>query len=73
MLEPVVAKLRSRGPSKRPVQLVSVSGAVRASGTYPLIEGMTVGTLISAAGGLTDSAYLEVESLGVLPIEQAAR
>ena len=33
-------------------------------GLYPLSEGMTVGTLISAgAGGLTDSAYLEAAEL----------
>ena len=63
LLEPVIAKLRSQARQNEPVQLVSVSGAVRASGTYPLIEGMTVGTLISAAGGLTDSAYLEAAEL----------
>ena len=63
LLEPVVAKLRSQARQNEPVQLVSVSGAVRAPGTYPLIAGATVGTLISAAGGLTDSAFLEAAEL----------
>ena len=63
LLQPVIAKLQSQARQNEPVQLVSVSGAVRAPGTYPLIEGATVGTLISAAGGLTDSAYLEAAEL----------
>ena len=40
---------------------MSVSGAVRSPGVYPLTEGATVDTLINAAGGLTDSAFLEAE------------
>jgi polysaccharide export outer membrane protein len=40
-----------------------VSGAVRAPGTYPLIAGATVETLINAAGGLNDSAFLEAAEL----------
>jgi polysaccharide export outer membrane protein len=63
LLEPVVVKLQSQARQNEPVQLVSVSGAVRAPGTYPLIAGATVGTLISAAGGLTDSAYLKAAEL----------
>ena len=39
------------------MQTVSVSGAVRAPGTYPLLADATVETLISAAGGLNDSAF----------------
>ena len=45
------------------MQTVSVSGAVRAPGTYPLLAGATVETLISAAGGLNDSAFLEAAEL----------
>ena len=63
LLEPVIAKLRSQARQNEPVQLVSVSGAVRAPGIYPLIAGATVSTLINAAGGLTDSAYLEAAEL----------
>ena len=45
------------------MQTVSVSGAVRAPGTYPLLAGATVETLINAAGGLNDSAFLEAAEL----------
>ncbi|MDB2434663.1 SLBB domain-containing protein [Luminiphilus sp.] len=63
LLAPVLAKLRSQARQNEPVELVSVSGAVRARGTYPLIKGATVETLISAAGGLTDSAFLQAAEL----------
>jgi polysaccharide export outer membrane protein len=63
LLEPVIAKLRSQARQNEPVQLVSVSGAVRAPGTYPLIDNASVETLISAAGGLTDSAFLQAAEL----------
>ena len=63
MLVSVLAKLRSQARQNEPVELVSVSGAVRAGGSYPLIKGATVETLISAAGGLTDSAFLQAAEL----------
>ncbi|MDP4639139.1 MAG: SLBB domain-containing protein, partial [Pseudomonadales bacterium] len=40
------------------VKIVSVSGAVKAPGEYPLEQGDRVFDLIRAAGGLRDSAYL---------------
>ncbi|MDC3316398.1 SLBB domain-containing protein [bacterium] len=63
LLAPVLAKLRSQARQNEPVATVSVSGAVRAGGNYPLIKGATVETLISAAGGLTDSAFLQAAEL----------
>ena len=63
LLVPVIEKLSSQARQGEPVQTVSVSGAVRAPGTYPLIAGATVETLINAAGGLTDSAFLEAAEL----------
>ena len=63
LLEPVIKKLSSQARQGEPVQIVSVSGAVRAPGDYPLIAGATVDTLISTAGGLTDSAFLEAAEL----------
>ena len=63
LLAPVLAKLRSQARQNEPVGIVSVSGAVRAGGNYPLIEGATVETLIDAAGGLTDSAFLQAAEL----------
>jgi polysaccharide export outer membrane protein len=63
LLEPVISKLRSQARENEPVQLVSVSGAVRAPGTYPLTKGASIATLINAAGGLADSAFLQVAEL----------
>lgn len=63
LLGPVIEKLSSQARQGEPVQTVSVSGAVRAPGTYPLIAGATVETLINAAGGLNDSAFLEAAEL----------
>ena len=41
------------------MQVVSISGAVKAPGEYPLGVGYTVADLVLAAGGLKDSAYLQ--------------
>ena len=63
LLAPVIEKLSSQARQGEPMQTVSVSGAVRAPGTYPLLADATVETLISAAGGLNDSAFLEAAEL----------
>ena len=63
LLRPVIEKLLSQARQGEPVQTVSVSGAVRAPGTYPLLAGATAEILINAAGGLTDSAFLEAAEL----------
>jgi polysaccharide export outer membrane protein len=63
LLGPVIEKLSSQARQGEPVQTVSVSGAVRAPGMYPLLAGATVETLINAAGGLNDSAFLEAAEL----------
>ena len=63
LLGPVIEKLSSQARQGEPVRTVSVSGAVRAPGTYPLLFGATVETLIIAAGGLNDSAFLEAAEL----------
>ena len=63
LLGPVIEKLSSQARQGEPVRTVSVSGAVRAPGTYPLLSGATVETLINAAGGLNDSAFLEAAEL----------
>ena len=63
LLAPILAKLRAQAREDEPVQTVSVSGAVQAPGSYPLFEGTTVASLVRAAGGLLDAAYLEATEL----------
>lgn len=59
LLGPVVQKLNAQAREGEPVQLVSISGAVKAPGEYPLGKDYTIADLVLAAGGLKDSAYLE--------------
>ncbi|MDC1143567.1 SLBB domain-containing protein [Porticoccaceae bacterium] len=58
LLAPIIEKLRSQARSGEPVQIVSVSGAVKSPGTFPVTKGFTARSLIAAAGGLKDNAYL---------------
>ena len=70
LLAPVLNRLAGQARQGEPIQIVSVSGGVRAPGSYPLITGASVGSLITAAGGLLDSAYLpaaELRSVQSLP------
>ena len=63
LLAPVISRLTNQARQEEPLQTVSVSGAVRAPGVYPLFENATVKALLDAAGGLTDSAYLNAAEL----------
>jgi len=58
LLYPVLQQLRLQSRSNNYIATVSVAGAVRVPGEYPLSSGAKVADLISAAGGLTDSAYI---------------
>ena len=63
LLKPVIEKLKSQARSGEPVQIVSISGAVKLPGDYPLGSKDTVAKLVAAAGGLKDSAYLDSAEL----------
>ena len=58
-LEPVIERLRAQVTKDVDDVLITVTGEVRFPGTYPYSANMTVGELVNAAGGLTESAYLE--------------
>jgi polysaccharide export outer membrane protein len=58
LLAPILRKLASQARQGQPVQIVSISGAVKAPGSYPLERGDRAFDLVRAAGGLRDSAYL---------------
>lgn len=57
MLSPVKELLRSQAEFGQPIMLVEVDGEVRVPGEYPLTQNADAGSLIIAAGGLTESAY----------------
>ena len=53
----IVSELRMQANISQSSKEVSISGDVRYPGAYPLVEGMSVGDLINAAGGLTEKAF----------------
>jgi protein involved in polysaccharide export with SLBB domain len=57
VLQTLLAELQLQGRSGEPYREVSVSGEVRASGTYPLEPGMRVADLVRAGGNLSEEAY----------------
>jgi polysaccharide export outer membrane protein len=63
LLAPVITKLRLQSRENEPVQIVSVSGAVKAPGEYPLKPGDRLSLLLTAAGGLTGDAFLNEAEL----------
>ena len=58
-LAPVMAKLAGQATKDIENQLITISGEVRFPGTYPYSKGMTIPEIVLAAGGLTESAYLD--------------
>jgi len=62
LIAPIVDKLRDQAGAGQSVALVSVQGAVKEPGEYPLIRAGGLSFLVQLAGGLEDGAYLkEVE------------
>lgn len=59
-LTSLINELNSQARFERPASVVSVAGNVGFPGSYPLIQGMTIGDLIESASGLlenTDTSY----------------
>ena len=63
LLKPVIDKLLLQARSGEPVQTVSIDGAVKSPGVFPLTAGLTVQKLVAAAGGLKDDAYTKSAEL----------
>lgn len=59
LLDPVLSKLRHQGASGQPIQLVEIDGQVKFPGIYPLAKNAMVKDLVTAAGGVTEAAYLK--------------
>lgn len=57
LIKPLLEDLRFEGKPGLGVPSVRIVGMVHFPDEYPLTPGMTVGNLLSAAGGMTSSAY----------------
>lgn len=58
LLHPLLQKLKAQVRRGADPMIASVSGEVKVPGDYPRAENADVASLIAAAGGLTQSAYL---------------
>jgi polysaccharide export outer membrane protein len=58
-LAPVMARLSKQATKDIDNQLITISGEVRYPGIYPYSVNMSIPQLVLAAGGLTESAYLD--------------
>lgn len=59
LIAPIVQKLRDQAGAGQPVALVSVQGAVKEPGEYPLVKSGGIVFLVQLAGGLEDGAFLQ--------------
>lgn len=57
LLAPVIEKLQRQARSQENVKLVSIAGAVKSPGMYPLTLNLDIRGLVAAAGGFQDLAY----------------
>jgi protein involved in polysaccharide export with SLBB domain len=57
VIEPLLEELQLQGRSGEPYREVSVSGQVKAPGSYPLESDMRVSDLLRAGGNLSEEAY----------------
>ena len=57
VIQPILEELQLQSQAGEPYNAVSVSGQVRASGTYPMEEGMRISDLLRASGSLAEQAY----------------
>ena len=59
LLKPVVDKLLQQATTDESSSVVSISGAIKVAGTYPLVLNGSYQDLIDLAGGYTDDAFIE--------------
>jgi polysaccharide biosynthesis/export protein len=63
LIKPIIDKFNQQASSSISPQLVSISGAVKVPGQYPLIRNATYSDLIELAGGYKDNAYIQAAEL----------
>ena len=63
LLEKIIAKLNQQANSSESLKTVSISGAVKVPGQYPLTKNASYLDLIGLAGGYKDDAYIEAAEI----------
>ena len=63
LLKSVIDKLNQQATSSEPPEIVSISGAVKIPGQYPLTKNATYIDLIELAGGYKDDAYIQAAEI----------
>lgn len=58
LLKPIMERLKEQASYGSPAKVIEVSGAVKFPGLYPQAKNANVASLLAAAGGLTQDAYL---------------
>lgn len=58
LLKPIIERLKEQANYGSPAKVIEVSGAVKFPGLYPLAKNANVSSLLAAAGGLNQNAYL---------------
>jgi protein involved in polysaccharide export with SLBB domain len=59
LLAPIIARLKGEASEGRSVQLIEVVGQVKFPGVYPIATNNSLANTLRAAGGLSESAYLQ--------------
>ncbi|MGO2511219.1 SLBB domain-containing protein [Marinomonas polaris] len=63
LLKPIIERLKAQASYGSPAKVIDVSGAVKFPGLYPLAKNTSVSSLLAAAGGLNQNAYLSSAEL----------
>lgn len=59
LLAPIILQLKEQAGVTNPVKLVEIDGKVKYPGVYPLPKGGRIDGLLTAAGGVLESAFLQ--------------
>jgi len=70
MLYPLLQMLRKQSNDQQEVPVVSISGDVKVPGEYPLTQNADIRSLVTAAGGLNSSAFLNRAELSRFVAQQ---
>ncbi|MFD2094769.1 SLBB domain-containing protein [Corallincola platygyrae] len=73
LLLPIVNQLQAQGRSGQPIQLVEIDGAVKNPGVYPLPVNGRISDVVTAAGGLSESAFTLTAELARNRVEDDMR